>query len=154
MKKFLVTFLMLGSLQTFAANPYTDCGIGAALFPNTNWAAVTSNVIWDVGTTALISATASEDTCSGGEAQTAMLIHDKLETLESQMMLEDGNVLASLTETMNCGSANINSDIRASYKEVLADTDYSSKNRVEKSESIYFMLKNNSSVQQHCSIFS
>ena len=56
------------SLNSFAANPYTDCGIGAALFPNTNWAAVTSNATWDAGTTAVISATASEDTCSGGES--------------------------------------------------------------------------------------
>ena len=29
-------------------NPYTDCGIGAALFSDTHWAAVTSNVIWDL----------------------------------------------------------------------------------------------------------
>src|SRR5688572_5993856 len=37
-------------------NPFSDCGIGAALFPKTGWAAVTSNVIWDIGTTALTSA--------------------------------------------------------------------------------------------------
>ena len=83
------------SLNSFAANPYTDCGIGAALFPNTNWAAVTSNVTWDAGTTAVISATASEDTCSGGEAQTAMLIHDKLEGLETDIMTGSGDVYAA-----------------------------------------------------------
>ena len=38
-------------------NPYTDCGIGAALFPNTHWAAATSNVIFDLGITAITSAT-------------------------------------------------------------------------------------------------
>jgi hypothetical protein len=32
-------------------NPYSDCGIGAALFKDTEWAAVTSNVTWDLGTT-------------------------------------------------------------------------------------------------------
>ena len=57
-------------------NPFTDCGIGAALFPDTHWAAVTSNVIWDVGTTALTSATASPETCSGAKVEAAMFINE------------------------------------------------------------------------------
>ena len=44
-------------------NPFSDCGIGAALFPDTSWAAVTSNITWDIGTTALTSATMSPGTC-------------------------------------------------------------------------------------------
>ena len=67
LKKLFLVPVLVFSLNSNAANPYVDCGIGAALFPNTDWAAVTSNVIWDAGTTALISATASEDTCSGGD---------------------------------------------------------------------------------------
>ncbi|MBI3771765.1 MAG: hypothetical protein HY272_03590 [Gammaproteobacteria bacterium] len=36
-------------------NPWLDCGIGAMIFTETKWAAVTSNVIWDLGTTAVTS---------------------------------------------------------------------------------------------------
>ena len=53
LKKLLLLPFAIVTMNSFAANPYTDCGIGAALFPNTNWAAVTSNVIWDAGTTAV-----------------------------------------------------------------------------------------------------
>ena len=62
-------------------NPFSDCGIGAALFPETKWAAVTSNVIWDVGTTAVASATMSPQTCSGKQAKTAAFIYHTYDSL-------------------------------------------------------------------------
>ena len=154
MKKVLLMTIGVFSLNSFAANPYTDCGIGAALFPNTDWAAVTSNVTWDAGTTAVISATASEDTCSGGEAQTAMLIHDKLEGLETDIMTGSGDVYAALISTMQCNGADISTEVKSSYSAVLGDESYASKNRIKKSESLYSMLKNNDAVQKHCSVFS
>ena len=43
-------------------NPWIDCGIGAMIFTETNWAAVISNVIWDLGTTAVISGNSTDTT--------------------------------------------------------------------------------------------
>tara|TARA_B100002019_G_C20975969_1_gene453471 strand:- start:117 stop:581 length:465 start_codon:yes stop_codon:yes gene_type:complete len=154
MKKFFIAIIGIFSINSFAANPFTDCGIGAALFPNTDWAAVTSNVIWDVGTTAMISATASEDTCSGGEAQTAKLIHDKLEGLETEIMIGSGDIYAALASSMQCGNADISKEIKASYVSVLNNDSYATNTRIKKSESLYTMLKNNDAVQKHCSVFS
>ena len=79
-------------------NPFTDCGIGAALFPNTGWAAVTSNVIWDVGTTAVISATASPETCSGSSAQAAKFINDTYDSVIEDTARGDGEYVATLLE--------------------------------------------------------
>ncbi|MCC5879985.1 MAG: DUF3015 domain-containing protein, partial [Idiomarina sp.] len=40
-------------------NPWQHCGIGAMIFDDNTTAAAVSNVIWDSGTTAFTSATAS-----------------------------------------------------------------------------------------------
>ena len=42
----LLGFLIFVSNVSIAANPYSECGIGAAMFPNTPWAAATSNATW------------------------------------------------------------------------------------------------------------
>jgi hypothetical protein len=57
-------------------SPYTDCGIGAALFKETDWAAISSNVIWDLGSTALTSATMSPETCSKQKVKVATHNHN------------------------------------------------------------------------------
>ena len=151
-KLFLVPVLVL-SLNSNAANPYVDCGIGAALFPNTDWAAVTSNVIWDAGTTALISATASEDTCSGGDVATAQLIHDKFELLETDLMLGYGDNLNALTASLDCEvSGALTASISSDMKSVISDSSYSKNSRIEKSISFYEALQSNKEVKNSCSV--
>lgn len=86
-------------------NPFTDCGIGAALFPDTHWAAVTSNVIWDVGTTAVISATASPETCSGGSAKAARFINDTFDNVLEDTARGDGEYVVTLLEIYGCDKA-------------------------------------------------
>ena len=46
-------------------NAYVQCGIGAAIFKNNKTAAIISNIIWDLGTTAISSQTSSPETCEG-----------------------------------------------------------------------------------------
>tara|TARA_B110000003_G_C16566592_1_gene502624 strand:- start:123 stop:623 length:501 start_codon:yes stop_codon:yes gene_type:complete len=153
LKKLLMLPLAVFSLNGFAANPYTDCGIGAALFPNTPVAAVLSNVIWDAGTTAVISATVSEQTCSAGSVETAQLIHDKFEFLEADIMIGDGENLVALTETLGCdGSSDLNASIRTNMKSVLSDDDYASNSRVEKSIRLYEEFQSNEIISSSCSV--
>ena len=153
LKKLFLVPVLVFSLNSNAANPYVDCGIGAALFPNTDWAAVTSNVIWDAGTTALISATASEDTCSGGDVATAQLIHDKFELLETDLMLGEGDNLNALTASLDCEvSGALTASISSDMKSVISDSSYSKNSRIEKSISFYEALQSNKEVKNSCSV--
>lgn len=85
-------------------NPFTECGIGAALFPNTHWAAVTSNIIWDAGTTAVTSATASPQTCSGKKLAAAAFIRDTYERLAEETARGEGEHLATVLNILECRS--------------------------------------------------
>jgi len=156
MKKSLIgVCLILGCNASFAANPYTDCGIGAALFPNTGWAAVTSNVIWDAGTTAIISATASENTCSGGAVKTAKLIHDKLEQLETEVLLGHGENKEALTQLLECrAETGLPSSVQHGFKAIISEDSYESSSRLQKSAKIFEALRDNVDVQASCSTLS
>lgn len=153
-KKFLLLSLALFSLNSFAANPYTDCGIGAALFPNTSWAAVTSNVIWDAGTTAVISATASEDTCSGSSVEVAQLIHDKYDLLETDIMLGDGSNLAALSNLLQCSDGGLPNSVATDLTKILSEDNYAQSTRIEKSSKLFDALIANRQVQASCSTLS
>ena len=153
----LMFLLICGfGVSAYGANPYSDCGIGAALFPNTPALAVTTNVTWDAGTTAVISATASEDTCNGGAVKTAMLIHDKLESLETEVMTSSqGEVVTALMDVMTCRTdPNILPGVRSDMLVLLSASDYSSKSRVEKAEGVFHLLMENEQVKKNCSLTS
>lgn len=82
-------------------NPWTDCGIGAAIFPgdNVEIAAGISNIIWDLGTTAVTSAMSSPETCAGlDDVETAMFIERTYATLESELATGEGENLVALAE--------------------------------------------------------
>ncbi|MDA9282616.1 DUF3015 family protein [Pseudomonadales bacterium] len=157
MKKqlFLITTLTVLSASAMAYNPWSQCGIGAALFPNTHWGAVTSNVIWDMGTTANISATLSRDTCNGAETRMAMLIHDKLESLELEIMTDQGEVLTAIFEVMSCDtSSQIIPSLRKETVKLLSTDQYPSQTRVGKAENLYFLINENQEFKQSCSKIS
>jgi hypothetical protein len=101
----------------------------------------------------LISATASEETCSGGAVQTAQLIHDKYELLETDLMMGQGENLAALTTSMGCESS---STLVASFKndmtENLSRSDYVENTRIEKSINLYESLQSNKEVKNSCSV--
>ena len=153
-KKTLMLGLTMLSLNSFAANPYTDCGIGAALFPNTSWAAVTSNVIWDAGTTAVISATASEDTCSGNSVEVAQLIHDKYDLLETDIMLGAGSNLAALSGLLQCEDSIMPSSVTTELTKILDTDDYANASRIEKSSKLFDAIVSNPQVATSCSALS
>ena len=121
-------------------NPYVECGIGAALFPTISWAAVTSNVIWDAGITALTSAVSSPQTCNAKKAQTARLILETLPALEKDVSMGKGQYLTALMNTAGCNqasSAQITTDMRASYSNVVSAPEYASQSRVDKAAAFY-----------------
>lgn len=121
-------------------NPFVDCGIGAALFPTTHWAAVSSNVIWDVGTTAVTSATMSPETCSGKKTQVSKFIFESHDVLLEETARGEGEHITAMLNIYGCEQTahkNITQDIRKEMAVDFASNDYSQISNVEKA-SIYF----------------
>lgn len=133
-------------------NPYKDCGIGAALFPETNWAAVSSNVIWDLGTTALISATASPETCSGKNVKAAQFILDTYDNLVEETSQGKGEHLTTVMNIMECNQTSHNaiaSDIRKGAATVVNSSNYDSQPQIEKASMMFNVVF---SATQGCSV--
>ena len=134
-------------------NPYSDCGIGAALFSETSWAAVTSNVTWDLGTTAVTSATASPETCSGKNVKTALFIRDTYQQLVEEAAKGEGTHLTAALNLMECGSAKQSMAIqavRADMSRVVAQPTYQGQTNIEKSAEFFNVINN--AVASSCSI--
>lgn len=83
-------------------NPYSNCGIGGAIFPTVSWAAATSNVIWDLGTTAVSSATLSPETCNSKTVAMAEFIKGSYASLETDILNGRGDYLTSLSDVSGC----------------------------------------------------
>ncbi len=148
MKKFIITaaFLASFSVPTMAEgkpgsgpNPFSDCGIGAALFKN-NVAATISNVIWDIGITAVTSATASPETCNGKEVVAAAFIFESYEDLVAETVQGQGEHFESLMHILQVAQSD-RSDfaqvLRADMAELLANDDYIEQTRVEKAQALF-----------------
>lgn len=121
-------------------NPYSDCGIGAALFPKQKVLAVTSNVIWDIGTTALTSATASPETCSGKNVTAAKFILNSYDSLAEETARGQGehlDTLLSILEVEKSNQAAVIASIRAQMAQKVASASYKSATKTEKSSQYY-----------------
>ena len=132
------------SAPAFAVNPYKDCGIGAAIFTETHWAAAISNVIWDLGSTAITSATASPETCSGVEAETAAFINDTYETLVEETARGEGSHLSTVLSMAGCSAseqAHAVSLVRSGMADVIATEGYSTASQIDKSSAFYTIVE-------------
>lgn len=129
-------------------NPFSDCGIGAALFNNRHiqaWPlAITLNVFWDVGITGSTSAISSPETCTGPQVETAQLILETLPGLEKDIALGRGKHLSALHETLGCDidrQGEINSSLRVSYADVVNDKSYERNSDIQRSSDLYDSVK-------------
>jgi hypothetical protein len=121
-------------------NPFRDCGIGAALFPSTPVAAITSNVIWDVGTTALTSATASPETCNGNQVAAAKFIYETYANVIEETAYGKGEHLTAMLEIFGCASGShkaIISSVRSGIAESVNSPAYAEQTTVQKAADYY-----------------
>lgn len=121
-------------------NPYVDCGIGASLFPDTHWAAVTSNIIWDAGTTALTSATASPETCQGSKVVAAKFINETYPNVIEQTANGQGSHLSAMLEIFGCSAdshAGIIQSVRSEMGQKVSAEGYTSMGQLQKSAEYY-----------------
>lgn len=125
-------------------NPFSECGIGAALFPETHWAAVVSNVIWDVGTTAVTSATMSPQTCSGKKVKTALFIRDTYEQLAEEIARGKGEHVAAALEMFQCAPAQRAAaidEVRADMGKAIAVPGYAEQQHLEQAGQLYNIIE-------------
>ena len=121
-------------------NPFSDCGIGAALFTDHKVLAVTSNIIWDIGTTAVTSATASPETCSGKKATAAKFILDSYESLAEETARGQGthlDALMNILEVDTAQQATVIASLRAQMAGKVISNTYNSSTKLEKSSDYY-----------------
>ncbi|WP_372716452.1 DUF3015 family protein [Immundisolibacter sp.] len=133
-------------------NPYADCGIGAALFNETKWAAVTSNVIWDLGITAITSATSSPETCSGKKLVAALFIRDTYANLVEETAAGQGEHLTTALNIFGCGESRqavATQAIRGAMGHAVSAPDYSDLPHLDKAANFYSIIEN--SVNNSCS---
>ncbi len=126
-------------------NPFTDCGIGAALFPNTGWAAVSSNVIWDIGVTAVISATASPETCQAKSVEAAKFINETYPSVVEQTAQGGGEHLSAMLEIFGCSEAQhdaIIQFVRPTVGDLVESSEYAAQTEVQKAAHYYNVIHN------------
>jgi hypothetical protein len=152
-----MSFVAVLSLPTFAANgmedmnPWAECGIGAMIFKN-DVGAVISNIIWDLGTTAVTSALSSKDACSGKEAKTALLIHETYPALADETAKGQGQHLSAVVQLLGCdtnSASAIISSIRVDFATAVSAKDYDSQAHLIKAQNYYNLVRK--SVASQCS---
>lgn len=116
-------------------NPYTDCGIGAAIFKDTGWAAATSNAIWDLGTTALTSATSSPETCNAKSVETAIFIQHSYDRLVEETARGGGEYVDAMLNIYGCAAEarpQVVSAIRKDTGEAVTDASYATQSYMDR----------------------
>ena len=150
MLKTCFTFLLLGLFTvpniSFARgsgktkNAWTQCGIGAAIFPNYGSLAAISNIIWDLGTTASTSSSSTPSQCAGKGASLGVLIYENYANVEEETAIGEGEHLNAMLNILGCDDSiqsALIQDVRADLLNDVKNTSYMKKTKLEKTESLY-----------------
>jgi len=116
-------------------NPWQDCGIGAMVFPSNGAAAAISNIIWDLGTTAVLTNVSSQESCNGDQAKTAMFIEATLPVLEQEVAAGEGEYVTAMLELRGCEISSHTAIIEAVRKDVTLEA-------TDNAEALYNVLEN------------
>ena len=150
MKKYILAVALLMASAAQARNVWRECGIGGMLFKDAkySWAAVGSNIIWDLGTTATSSNISSDDLCEGSKTAVANFVHENFARLEEQTAVGSGVQLDAVLSKVSCDQASktqILSGMRQDLSKNVSAKEYNQKSNSEKAEVYYNQLMNNAS---------
>ena len=81
-------------------NPWKHCGIGAMIFDDNGTAAAISNVIWDLGTTAISTKISSAESCNGKRATAALFIQNNFNQIVEETSQGAGEHLSAMLEIL------------------------------------------------------
>lgn len=101
------------SVQAKEVNAWKHCGLGAMVFDDNETAAAVSNLIWDLGTTALSSKISSVESCVSPSAETALFIKETFNVLESEVAVGEGDYVNAMLEIRGCEATA--ADVRNEY---------------------------------------
>jgi len=121
-------------------NPWTDCGLGAMIFSKYPAAAGISNIIWDLGTTAVTSSAITPASCAGKNVAAAKFITDTYSNLEEDTVKGEGQHVTAMLDIFGCEKVSqkgIIESVKADFGETLKNSTYSSKSIVEKAQGYY-----------------
>lgn len=144
----LTAVAMIGNAHAERAfgDIYTECGLGATIFPKHEVMAAISNVTWDLGTTAISSNYSSEENCKGAKVASAAFIHGSYSALEHDIAKGQGQHLSALMDIMSCDASARNdmvNAVRADFSEAVSAETYSMATAIEKSEQLYNIVNTN-----------
>ncbi|WP_299776036.1 DUF3015 family protein [uncultured Tateyamaria sp.] len=125
-------------------NPWQECGIGAIVFPDNGAASAISNIIWDLGTTAVSTALSSPDQCQGATVQVAAFVSQGYDHISRETVVGDGMYLQTLMDGINCDPAiqpALLADVRDDFAAQLQDPDFSAKDDSGKAEAYFLGLR-------------
>lgn len=138
-------------------NAWTQCGIGAAIFPKTGWLAASSNFIWDFGITGSTSSSSSESQCAGKGASINRLIYENYANVEEETAMGKGEHLTAVMTILRCDSsvqADLIQDVRADFLKDVQNSSYLRKSTIEKTNSLFnnVMDKASTKYAKNCSV--
>jgi len=152
MKIALAIVATMAAVQTANARDfgaiYMQCGlggiIGKAIAPDMGWVAISTNVTFDLGTTAVLSNATAPEMCKGTTAKVASLIHDSYIPLEQDLSQGQGEYLDALMAASECDAATsskVVSSVREDFAAQVAAPGYASKTQFEKSETLFNLFE-------------
>jgi hypothetical protein len=86
-------------------NPWKHCGIGAVIFDDNGTAAAISNIIWDLGTTAVSSKVSSADSCEGKMTTAAVFIQNNFNNVMEETSQGSGAHLTAMLDILDVSEA-------------------------------------------------
>ncbi|MDF3124246.1 DUF3015 family protein [Rheinheimera sp. 1928-s] len=122
--------------QSGSINPWKHCGIGAMIFDDNGTAAAISNIIWDLGTTAVSSNISSDSSCKGSRVAAAQFINDTIVTIEEETVTGRGDHLTAMLNMMGCEAE----AHPAIIDQVRTDLDLDIEEKTAKAEAYYLQL--------------
>jgi hypothetical protein len=143
----LVLFLSLGVASAAGKkrpNPWKECGIGAMIFNDDPTIAAISNIIWDLGTTAVSSAVTTPGACEGSTVVAARMIQDTYATVENETVKGQGEHLTAVLNLMGCeenAHGEIISAVRDDLLTSMQSDDYDSMDVTAKAESYFLAMQ-------------
>lgn len=150
--------LIIGSLgssfSASAANVWKDCGIGHWIAGPTwkGYPAITTNLIWDLGTTATSSDVTTPQFCAGPFWAAAKFINSTYPMLEEDTAQGEGQHLIAMLDILQCDSdvrPTMINNIRAGYAQQANQADFQNQKHVEKAEAYYNIVTEQAS--KYCS---
>ena len=128
------------------AKIYVECGLGGIFGSavdhktTSQVMAISTNVTWDLGTTASTSYFSSEDTCYNQKARTAAFINQSYENLEKEIASGQGeyfDALARLAREDGESISDYQTSLRSQFASIVADDSYPQLSRYEKVQKLY-----------------